>query len=381
MRMLEPVPSFDPVRFIADIREAGGGLCTSRHPDCAIFQSWDSHARPDQLLSDRMRRAWLKSRPARRADPEWKRKVCDALRAERPAVVGYAPATLTTALETVALPGAVSSTNGHRRTAMDTREHSYIDVPCNAERQPVVTVKNGEVFASSRDVAAYFGKRHDAVIRDIRALVAKEPALGLHNFVEGVYTLPETGPQQHRFFEMDRRGFTLLAMGFTGDKALKWKLRYIDAFEAMEAELRNRPAVDPMALLNDPAAMRGLLLNYGERVLALEADKAAMVPKVEALERIAEADGSLCITDAAKNLQVRPSDLFRFLRSHSWIYKRPGTDHEVAYQSKLTTGLLEHKTTTIHRSDGSEKITTQVRVTPKGLARLAQELPPAVRAA
>lgn len=379
MRMLEPVPSFDPVRFIADIREAGGGLCTSRHPDCAIFQSWDSHARPDQLLSDRMQRAWLKSRPARRADPEWKRKVCDALRAERPAVVGYAPATLTTALETAALQGAVSSTNGHRRTAMDTREHSNIDVPFNAERQPVVTILDGEAMADSRDVAAFFGKKNQHVHEAIRNLIAKDTDWGARNFRPN-YIKDLTGVSVSHF-TMTRDGFTILAMGFTGDKALQWKLRYIDAFKAMEAELRNRPAVDPIALLNDPVAMRGLLLNYGERVLALEADKAAMAPKVEALERIAEADGSLCITDAAKNLQVRPSDLFRFLRSHSWIYKRPGTDHDVAYQGKLVSGLLEHKTTTVHRSDGSEKITTQVRVTPKGLARLAQELPPAVRAA
>ncbi len=139
--------------------------------------------------------------------------------------------------------------------------------------------------------------------------------------------------------------------------------------------------VDPMVLLNDAASMRVLLLSYTEKVIALEADKASMAPKVEALARIAESEGSFCITDAAKTLQVGPKALFKFLRAHGWIYARTGSAQDVAYQSKLASGLLEHKTTTVSRSDGSEKTVTQVRVTPKGLTRLAQEFPPAARMA
>ena len=142
-----------------------------------------------------------------------------------------------------------------------------------------------------------------------------------------------------------------------------------------------RRAKDPMAALNDPSAMRGLLLTYSEKVIELEGAVEEMRPQVQALERIALSDGSLCITDAAKTLQVQPKALFSFLRSHRWIYSRPGTSHEVAYQDKLAAGLLEHKTTTVARSDGSEKTVTQVSVTPKGLTRLAKEFPPAVQAA
>lgn len=75
---------------------------------------------------------------------------------------------------------------------------------------------------------------------------------------------------------------------------------------------------DPMRALNDPVAMRGLLLTYSAKMLALEAVNAELAPKAEALHRIAEADGSLCGTDAAKTLQVRPGDLFKFLRSQGW---------------------------------------------------------------
>lgn len=256
-----------------------------------------------------------------------------------------------------------------------------LDIAMNAERQPIVTVRDGEAFANSRDVAAFFGKRHDHVLRDIDGLISHAPDLGNGPFSLKQSMHPAIVGRIDRSYDMTRDGFTLLAMGFTGSAALRFKLRYIEAFNAMEAELRSRPAADPATLLNDPAAMRGLLLNYADKVLALQADKAAMQPKVDALERIAEAEGSLCVTDTAKTLQVRPSDLFKFLRTHNWIYRRPGTDHDLAYQSKLAAGLLEHKTTTVHRSDGSEKITTQVRVTPKGLTRLAQEFPPHLRAA
>lgn len=131
------------------------------------------------------------------------------------------------------------------------------------------------------------------------------------------------------------------------------------------------PASDPMEVLNDPAAMRGLLLTYTEKVIHLEHKVEELTTSKEALDRIAEADGSLCVTDAAKALQIRPSDLFTWLRRNHWIYRRMGTSHDVGYQSKVGQGLLEHKVTTVYRSDGTEKVTEQVRVTPKGLARLA----------
>lgn len=253
-------------------------------------------------------------------------------------------------------------------------------------RHPVVFARNGEVFANSRDVAAFFEKRHDNVLRDIDNLIAQEPALGLRSFAKAFLKSEESNDtnalspvRTYRAYDMDRDGFTLLAMGFTGGKALGWKLKYIEAFNTMEAELR--APRDPMKVLNDPAAMRGLLLTYTEKVLALEADKAALTPKAEALDRIAETDGLLTITDAAKTLGLRPSELFRWLRTHSWIYKRLGNPAWIAYQDKMQTGYLDHKVSTFLRPDGSEKTTTQAMVTPKGLTKLAALLGPSRRLA
>lgn len=249
-------------------------------------------------------------------------------------------------------------------------------LPNEAERNPIVRVVNGEAMANSRDVSAFFDKRHDDVLRAIDNLTAIEPDLRDRNFAETSVevAMPNGGSKRARGVDMTRDGFTLLAMGFTGGKALRWKMRYIEAFNMMEVELRERPAFDPDKALNDPAWLRPALLAYTEKVIALEGKVEEMRPQVQALDRIAGSDGSFCITDAAKTLQVRPKDLFSFLRSHGWIYSRP-SGGEIAYQSKLAAGLLEHKTTTVHRTDGSERTVTQVRVTAKGLTRLAQEFP------
>lgn len=250
-------------------------------------------------------------------------------------------------------------------------------IAIDTSRQPVVFAKDGEVFATSRDVAAFFGKRHDHVLRDIANLIDAEPSLGLLSFGETPY-VEESNGQTYRMYEMDRDGFTLLAMGFTGSKALKWKLRYIEAFKTMEAELRRIAQSGPAIDLNDPAQLRALLLNYSDQAERLEQRVQELLPSQQALDRIAQADGSMCITDAAKALQMRPKDLFAWLRQNGWIYRRAGSGHDLGYQSKTAAGLLEHKVTTVLRADGSEKFTEQVRVTPKGLTKLAKLVKPHV---
>ena len=110
-------------------------------------------------------------------------------------------------------------------------------------------------------------------------------------------------------------------------------------------------------------------------MIALEGRVSELQPKAVALDRIANTAGSLCLMDTAKTLQVRPKDLIGYMKAHLWIFMRVGTSHWVGRAEKLNAGYLEHKVTTIHRTDGTERITTQVRVTPKGLAKLAEAFP------
>lgn len=90
---------------------------------------------------------------------------------------------------------------------------------------------------TSRLVAEKFGKRHDNILRDIAKTVPELPAeFGLLNFEETSYI--DSHGRAQRQYELTRDGFTLITMGFTGREAMAWKIRYIEAFNAMEAELR-----------------------------------------------------------------------------------------------------------------------------------------------
>lgn len=115
--------------------------------------------------------------------------------------------------------------------------------------QPIVSVKDGKVFADSRDVAEFFGKRHDHVLRDIRSMDLS-PDLGASLFLPTA--LLDKYGREMPAFDMTRDGFTLLAMGFTGKKALQFKLQYIEAFNRMEAKFKTAQPV--------PADNHGLLM-------------------------------------------------------------------------------------------------------------------------
>lgn len=106
----------------------------------------------------------------------------------------------------------------------------------------------------------------------------------------------------------------------------------------------------------------------------LELQVEAAKPKVEALERIAVADGSLNLTEAAKALQQQPKKFNQHLCSQRWIYKRAGGKQWLGYQDKVQQGLVEHKVTMVPLADGGERLCEQVRITPKGLTKLAQQL-------
>lgn len=131
---------------------------------------------------------------------------------------------------------------------------------------------------------------------------------------------------------------------------------------------------DPMEVLNDPDAMRGLLLSYSEKVIALQNKVEEAKPVIEAFDKIATADGSLNMTESAKVLQMRPVDLRRWLHAHRWIYRRNGSKNWLGYQDRIQSGLIEHKITPYEKTDGSEGISEQVRITPKGITILAKAL-------
>jgi phage antirepressor YoqD-like protein len=149
--------------------------------------------------------------------------------------------------------------------------------------------------------------------------------------------------------------------------------RVVDRWQELEAA-RGAPA-----LLTGPQLLAAALIEANATLQAQTHQIEAMRDDVEALDRIARAEGSLNCTEAAKNLGVRPKDLFDWLSHNGWIYKRAGSATWLGFQAKCNQGLLEHKTSTVTRADGSEKVTEQVRITAKGLTVLAKLIKPTAR--
>lgn len=109
--------------------------------------------------------------------------------------------------------------------------------------QDFIRADGDTLSTSSLQIAAVFGKRHDAVLRDIRSLLQDLPDDRLHNFVETVdfRANPSGGAAiQSPVYRITRDGFTWLAMRFRGKKALAFQVAYTDAFNAMAAYIKNQ---------------------------------------------------------------------------------------------------------------------------------------------
>lgn len=103
----------------------------------------------------------------------------------------------------------------------------------------LVKIKNNQVVVSSRQVAEKFGKLHKDVLENIREILKAENS-AVRFFQENMYKVPGNNKSYPEYL-MNRDGFSLLVMGFTGKDALHWKMKYIAAFNEMEAKLNGKP--------------------------------------------------------------------------------------------------------------------------------------------
>lgn len=120
--------------------------------------------------------------------------------------------------------------------------------------EELVTIENNAVVVSSRDVAEHFDKQHKDVLESIRNILAAENS-AVNFFKE--YSYLNRGKEYPAYY-LNRDGFSLLVMGFTGQKALEWKIKYINAFNDMEKKLQAKalkPATELQAKRADTMLM------------------------------------------------------------------------------------------------------------------------------
>lgn len=212
---------------------------------------------------------------------------------------------------------------------------------------------------SSREIAELTGKRHDNVTRDILAMLADLKVDALR--YEDIYRDARNREQVQ--YLLDREHVDCLLTGYSAPLRMKVIRRW--------HELEQQAPKIPQTL---PEALR-LAADLADQNNSLRLVVQEQQPKVEALERIAASSGTMCLTDAAKHLGVRRAALIQWMKEHRWIYRREGCAHWLAYQPRQQNGLLDHKVTVIGvQENGDRRLASQVRVTPKGLALLAEKI-------
>ena len=116
----------------------------------------------------------------------------------------------------------------------------------------LVIMHDQQAVTTSLKVAEIFEKEHRVVMKSIRNLTAQNYAVK-KMFVEDSYL--NSRNQQQPMYYMNRDGFTLLAMGFTGSKAMEFKLKYIDAFNKMEKQIKEETKFRLPTNLNEMSTM------------------------------------------------------------------------------------------------------------------------------
>ena len=233
----------------------------------------------------------------------------------------------------------------------------------------IIKFNSADLTMSSNEIANLTDKRHSDVIRDIRTMMT---------------ALEDDADLRHVHEAKDSRGYTSefllpkdLTLTLVAGYNVKLRKRIIDRWLELEEKektqnpVANLSRVDLLKLALEAEEKRAELES---RNALVEAKLAEAEPKIKALDRIATAEESLCETDAAKALNVKPSFLSKFFVENKWKYRRIGCAYWCAYQDKIQAGLMEQKVITIDRSDGTQKISWQHRVTPKGLVKLAELL-------
>ena len=150
-----------------------------------------------------------------------------------------------------------------------------------------------------------------------------------------------------------------------------FQLSVIQAYDTLVA---GKQSVDIRETLRDPNTLRALLVDQVDERLKLEAQAAAQAPAAAALKRLEGAKGSYSLRESAKVLNIGEQSLIEWLLTNRWVYRERERNRVQAFASAVKAGLLLHIPVIIDHPNGDTTITTQTKVSGKGIARLAKAL-------
>lgn len=133
---------------------------------------------------------------------------------------------------------------------------------------PTITVCNGLATVLTTNISEVFEKNHRHVLRDVEDIIQRTPEDRRGNFIPVELERPSNlgkGIVKYKAYALTKAGFTFLAMGFTGEKADKFKWAYIDEFDRMEKALSGEGGPDYI----DEAQQREIQRAVGRRAAGI----------------------------------------------------------------------------------------------------------------
>lgn len=225
----------------------------------------------------------------------------------------------------------------------------------------IINNNGGTLTVSSMQVAENFGKRHCDVMRDIKNLKDETSTQNCVNlFIESSYA--DSYGRQQKCYELTRDGFSLLVMGFTGKKALEWKLKYIEAFNLMEQKLKEQSTKIDSYMINDPIQRANRWIEEYQEKIALQEKVIEQAPKVEYHDKVLNQSNLITPTTIAKDMGLKSAtELNKLLHDKGVIYKQGNVWHPYAqYEWLLTENYIDYK------SYDDKEVAPQLRWTEKG---------------
>lgn len=226
----------------------------------------------------------------------------------------------------------------------------------------LVFKKNDQIVTSSRNVSRDFNKEHKHVLDAIDRIkgVAENWA---DLFYETTY-VHEQNKQTYRQYLMNRDGFTLLVMGFTGKKAMQFKIKYIEAFNEMEQQLQQRlPKTYKEALLELVAQVEENERLQADKLM-LEQQVAEYEPKVTYVDEILKSKDLILTSQIAEDYGLSAMKFNKLLHELGIQYKMNG--QWLLYGKYKGLGYTRSETSYFRRKDGTEGTNLLTKWTQKG---------------